>query len=84
MFVEFLYAKDIILIVVIRIKVCKVEITILQYYEDALVIAELTDVVAMLFVVDSVYVGVEPYLTSTECGVSVALQSYAVYGFLRQ
>ena len=84
MFVVFLYAQYIVLIVVVRIEVGEVEVTVGQYHEDVLVVVELSEVVTVFLVVYTVDIRIEPHLPSTQRRVPVTLQSYAVDGFLRQ
>ena len=69
---------------VVHVEVGQIEITILQYHQDAVVLVELTQQTAMLVVVQTVHVGVEPYLAASQCGVTMALQSDAMHRVLGQ
>ena len=66
------------------IKVRDVEITVLKDDKNAVLIRELTKIVAVIFVVDAVDIWVEPHLSSAECRMTMTLQRDAVYTFFGQ
>ena len=81
---KLLYSEDIVLIVVGSIKVRDVEITVLKDDKNAVLVRELTKIVAVIFVVDAVDIWVKPHLSSTECRMTMTLQGDAVYTFFGQ
>ena len=72
--IKLLYAENIIFVMVGCVKVGNIELSVLKYHKDAVLIRELSKVTTMVFVVDTVDIWVEPYLSSTQCRVSVALE----------
>ena len=72
--IKLLYAENVIFVMVGCVKVGNIELSILKYHKDAVLVRELSKVTAMVFVVDTVDIWVEPYLTSTQGRVSVALE----------
>ena len=76
---KLLYAQDVVLVVVVDIKVCHIILAALEDYEDAVVLVELAEQSAVVIVVQTVHVRVEPYLPAAQRTVSVALQRDAVY-----
>ena len=81
---NFSIREDIVLIVVGSIKVRDIEITVLKDDKNAVLVRELTKIVAVIFVVDAVDIWVKPHLSSTECRMTMTLQGDAVYTFFGQ
>ena len=69
---------------VVRVEVGDIELAIVQYHQDALGVGELAQETSVFLVVDAVDIGVEPYLPASQCGMAVALESYAVDVLVRQ
>ena len=64
---EFLYAKDIIFVVIACIEVRNIELPILQDDEYIVLISELSEETTMFFVIDSVDIWIKPNLSSAQC-----------------
>ena len=69
---------------VVGVEVGEVIIAILQYHQNLVVVEELAQKTAVLIVVQTVDVWVEPHLAATQCGVSLTLQCDAMNGELRE
>ena len=69
---------------VVFIEVAQVVVAVLQDDEYLVVVEELSQQLSVLVVVQSFHVGIVPHLSTSECGVSTALQSDTVHGILRQ
>lgn len=67
---------------VVHIEVGDVEFAVVEYNQDRVIIVEFSQESAVLIIVDTVYIRVEPYLSSSQGTVSVALQSDAADGSL--
>lgn len=67
---------------VVHIEVGDVEFAVVEYNQDRVIIVEFSQESAVLIIVDTVYIRVEPYLSSSQGAVSVALQSDAADGSL--
>ena len=63
--IKFLYAQNIVFIMIGRVKVRDIELSVLKNYQDTILIRELSEVTTMVFVVDTVDIWVEPNLTTT-------------------
>ena len=50
---------------VVHIEVGDVEFTVVEYYQDRVIIVEFSQESAVLIIVDAVYIRVEPYLSSS-------------------
>ena len=72
--IKLLYVENVVFVMVGGIEVSGVEFSILKYYENTILIRELSEIATMVFIVDTVNIWVEPYLTSTQCRMSVALE----------
>ena len=64
--IEFLDTQDVILEMSRRIEGCGIIGTIVLNDEDAIFVKELAQIDAVLVVVDTEYIGIEPYLTTSE------------------
>ena len=82
--IELLDAHDVVLVVVVHVEVRAVVVAVLQDDQYQVVVEELTEVLAVLVVVQSVDVGVPPHLQSAQRRVAQALQRDARHGILRQ
>ena len=80
--VPFFQFQDVVLVVVVHIKVGDVELSVVQYHQDGIVVVEFTQESSVFIVVDAVYIRVEPYLSSAQRTVAVALQADAADGAL--
>jgi hypothetical protein len=83
-FFPFLDAEDIALEVVSGIGCGDVEIAILQNDKQVVVVVKLAEGCAVLVVVDTIDIGIPPYLSSAQGRASVRLESNLVYRVLRQ
>ena len=81
---ELLDACDVLLVVVVDVEVCKVELTRVQHDKDVFVVVELSEISAMLVVVDTLHVGVVPNLASAQSRNATALELDAQDVVLRQ
>src|SRR3712207_1716265 len=82
--IPLLYAKHVVLIMVVGIKVRDVKIAIGQYHQYLVFVVELTHEASMLIVVDAVNIGVKPHLASSQGAVAMAFQADTVDGTLGQ
>ena len=81
---EFLYPHDVVLVVVVGIEIGHIVFSALEHHEDMLALVELAEQSAVVVVVETVHVGIEPHLPATQRTVSVALQRDAVHRVFRQ
>ena len=69
---------------IVDIEIREVALAILKYNEDLVFIEELTEKLTMFVVIQTIYIWVVPYFSSTEGGVTMTLQTDAMYGELCQ
>ena len=67
---------------IVGIEVGEIIVTVLQDDEYLVVVIELAEQCPVLVVIQAVDIGVEPHLAPAEGGMSVALETDAVDGFL--
>ena len=67
---------------VVHVEVGDVELAVVEYHQDTIVIEELAEQATVLIIVDTVDIWVEPNLSATQGAVSVALQTDAADGAL--
>ena len=75
--IPLLQTKDVVLIMVVHVEVGDVELAVVEYHQDAIVIEELAEQATVLIIVDTVDIWVEPNLSATQGAVSVTLQTDA-------
>ena len=63
---------------VVHIKVGDVELSVVQYHQDGIVVVEFTQESSVFIVVDAVYIRVEPHFASAQGAMTMALQSDTV------
>ena len=80
--IPLLQTKDVVLVMVVHVEVGDVELAVVEYHQDAIVIEELAEQATVLIIVDTVDIWVEPNLSATQGAVSVALQTDAADGAL--
>ena len=66
------------------IEVGSVELSIVENYKNGVLIVKFAQQTTLLFVVDTIDIGVEPHLSATQGRYSVCFQRYTVYGFFRK
>ena len=69
---------------VVLVEVAEVVVAVLQDDEDLVFVEELAQQLSVLVVVQALHVGIVPHLSSSEGGVSTALQTNTVHRVLRQ
>ena len=67
---------------VVGVETAHVVVVVAQYHEDEIVFVELAEKRSVLIVVEAVNIRIPPHFSSTERGVSVALEAYTMHGFL--
>ena len=77
MLVPFFQAQDVVLVMVVGIEVGDVELAIVQYYQDALVVIKFAEVSTVLIIIDAVDIWIEPNLSASQGAVAMALQADA-------